>query len=122
MIEENQSVALDVQDISLRYLSSNNTFGASSKLILDSLSLKVYEGETLGLVGKNGCGKSTLLRLLAGILAPTTGSVLQPTPKTISLLAIGLGFNAWLHCLGSSALAPLPWLLCLGSSALARLP
>lgn len=96
MIEENQSVALDVQDISLRYLSSNNTFGASSKLILDSLSLKVYEGETLGLVGKNGCGKSTLLRLLAGILAPTTGSVLQPTPKTISLLAIGLGFNVQL--------------------------
>ena len=96
MKNNTQTVALDVQNISLRYLDGQNSLDASSKLVLDSLSLKVYEGETLGLIGKNGSGKSTLLRVLAGILAPTTGSIHLPTPKTISLLALGLGFNVHL--------------------------
>ncbi|MEM9011886.1 MAG: oligopeptide/dipeptide ABC transporter ATP-binding protein [Pseudomonadota bacterium] len=42
---------------------------------VDTVSLSVAEGETLGLVGESGCGKSTLGRLAAGILAPDAGSV-----------------------------------------------
>ena len=37
--------------------------------------LKVAPGESVAVVGPSGCGKTTLLHLLAGILAPASGSV-----------------------------------------------
>lgn len=43
---------------------------------VDSVSLKVIEGEMLGLVGPNGSGKSTLIKIMLGIARPTSGKVL----------------------------------------------
>jgi len=43
---------------------------------IDDVSLSVRKGEVVGLVGESGCGKSTLGRVVAGILPPTSGSVL----------------------------------------------
>jgi ABC-2 type transport system ATP-binding protein len=42
---------------------------------VDDLSFAVQAGEVLGLVGPNGAGKTTTLRCLAGIIAPSKGSV-----------------------------------------------
>ena len=42
---------------------------------VDTVSLTVNEGETLGLVGESGCGKSTLGRLLIRLLPATTGTI-----------------------------------------------
>ena len=43
---------------------------------VNGLDLKIYRGETLGLVGESGCGKSTLGRLLAKLEEPTAGTIL----------------------------------------------
>ena len=40
---------------------------------VDSLELNVDEGEVLGFLGPNGAGKTTTIRMLAGIIAPTSG-------------------------------------------------
>jgi tungstate transport system ATP-binding protein len=42
---------------------------------LDSVNLDVAEGECLGVIGQSGSGKTTLLKILAGLEAPTTGSI-----------------------------------------------
>lgn len=42
---------------------------------VEKLSFDVGPGEVLGLVGPNGAGKTTTLRALAGIIAPTSGSI-----------------------------------------------
>jgi len=42
---------------------------------VDGVSLAVFRGETLGLVGESGCGKSSLARAVAGLLSPTAGDL-----------------------------------------------
>jgi oligopeptide/dipeptide ABC transporter ATP-binding protein len=42
---------------------------------VDGLDLKIYKGETIGLVGESGCGKSTTGRLILRLLEPTEGKI-----------------------------------------------
>lgn len=43
--------------------------------VLNNVDISISPGQIVGIVGENGSGKSTLLEILAGILAPTRGSV-----------------------------------------------
>ena len=45
------------------------------RVLLDDVSFRVGEGATAALIGPNGAGKTTLMRLVAGDLAPQSGSV-----------------------------------------------
>jgi NitT/TauT family transport system ATP-binding protein len=49
--------------------------GRSEVVALDGVSLSVAPGEFVCLIGASGCGKSTLLSLVAGLEAPTSGTV-----------------------------------------------
>lgn len=45
------------------------------RLVLDNINLKLHAGEIVSLLGTSGSGKSTLLRIIAGLVAPSSGSV-----------------------------------------------
>jgi putative ABC transport system ATP-binding protein len=62
--------------IELREISKTVKSGAEPLTILHSLSLTIPRGQFVAVVGPSGSGKSTLLGLIAGLDAPTSGSVL----------------------------------------------
>ena len=61
--------------------------GHGDRTLFADLGLVVAPGDVIGLVGQNGAGKSTLLRLLAGLDAPTDGTVaVSPPDATVGYL------------------------------------
>ncbi|MCU5480535.1 ABC-2 type transport system ATP-binding protein [Bacillus sp. TE9106W] len=48
---------------------------ATSKRVIDDISLAIKEGEFVGYLGPNGAGKSTTIKMLSGVLTPTSGEV-----------------------------------------------
>ncbi len=64
----------EISDLGFQYPQEKSAHGVAPRLI-ENLSFSIKPGERIGVVGKNGRGKSTLLKLLAGELAPSSGSV-----------------------------------------------
>lgn len=60
--------------IALSLINVTKRYGATP--ILDGLSLGLFQGEKVGLIGRNGAGKTTLFRLLSGDESPDTGEVI----------------------------------------------
>jgi ABC-type glutathione transport system ATPase component len=72
-----QEIALELCALSRTFSIGGGLFRAARPFqAVNEVSLRLYRGETLGLVGESGCGKSTLAKMLLGLLAPSTGSVL----------------------------------------------
>ena len=63
-----------------------------SKIAIDNISLRLVEGERLGIVGRNGAGKSTLLHMIAGITEPTSGAI-HINGKVTSIMTLGIGLR-----------------------------
>ncbi|MFN3265638.1 MAG: ABC transporter ATP-binding protein [Deinococcales bacterium] len=68
------SVVLEVKNLSKKY---------GSRAAVDDISFQLRQGEVVGFLGPNGAGKTTTMRMIAGLIAPTSGEVKlleQPVP------------------------------------------
>ncbi len=92
-MSKNRDAILELDQVSLSYHSGKKSFDHGKHHVLKDVSMQLYDGETLGIIGRNGVGKTTLLRVMAGILAPSKGRVNMQLGKTAALLTLGLGFK-----------------------------
>ncbi|MCX2744506.1 ABC transporter ATP-binding protein [Mangrovivirga sp. M17] len=69
---------IEVKNLKTYFPVREGIFKKSKEVIkaVDDVSFKVFEGETLGLVGESGCGKTTLGRSMMRLIEPTEGEVL----------------------------------------------
>jgi ATP-binding cassette, subfamily B, bacterial CvaB/MchF/RaxB len=63
------AVTIEARDLAFRY-------GPGERDVLDGVSFRIEAGESVAIAGPSGCGKTTLLKLLAGLLEPTSGTIL----------------------------------------------
>lgn len=79
-MNENNKKLVEMLQISKHFKVSEGTLKA-----VDQVSLDIYKGETLGLVGESGCGKSTLGKVLMGIYPATSGTILYHGKEDIAI-------------------------------------
>lgn len=75
-----KNLLLDIKDLKVHFniaAKSAWPWSKPSKLkAVDGVNVRLYEGETLGVVGESGCGKSTFARAIVGLVEATDGEVL----------------------------------------------
>lgn len=101
---EKKQVAIAVKDVKKIYKLYDKpsdrlkeTFGLAKNkhkehYALSGVSMNIYQGETVGIIGTNGSGKSTILKIITGVLSPTSGEVVT-NGRISALLELGAGFN-----------------------------
>jgi ABC-2 type transport system ATP-binding protein len=92
LLRHNASVELKVRFLSALHRSRRPSVERFQAL--KQVSLRIADGQAIGLVGRNGSGKSTLLKIIAGIHRPTSGRLLVARDARISsMIELGVGFH-----------------------------
>jgi oligopeptide transport system ATP-binding protein len=75
----NTQPLIAIKDLKVHFPLAGESFFRRARRVVkavDGVSLDIYPGETLGLVGESGCGKSTLGRAILRLTEPTSGQIL----------------------------------------------
>lgn len=88
----NSNLWKNIDTISLLSISYN--YPGTSKKILNDISLKINQGEMVGIIGRTGAGKSTLIDLILGLLTPSKGKI------QINSIDINQNLRHWQRQLG----------------------
>jgi lipopolysaccharide transport system ATP-binding protein len=91
----NRKLAISVRNLGVSYWIKRGALRHKRFWALEDISFDLYRGESLGVIGKNGAGKSTLLRILAGVMSPDRGEIVNHG-VSCSLLSLSLGFLPYL--------------------------
>jgi peptide/nickel transport system ATP-binding protein len=73
--------AVSIRDVSVRFTGANR----QPVMAVEQVSLDVQPGDLLCLVGESGCGKTTLGKVMAGLVAPTSGDLVVGGSSLVSL-------------------------------------
>ena len=66
--ETSDGKSVQLADVAFKYLGTND-------FVFEHVNVEIPSGSKVAVVGETGCGKSTLLKIIAGLLAPDSGSV-----------------------------------------------
>lgn len=98
---------IEVKDVTMKFTIASDRVSSLKEFVVNLLkhkvkyekfealshvSLDVYPGDVVGLIGHNGAGKSTMLKIISGILKPTEGSV-TVNGNIAPMLELGSGFD-----------------------------
>lgn len=86
------TAAITIDDATVRFDSS---------IALDHITTRMEPGRSVAVIGPNGSGKTTLLRLVAGLLAPTSGTVSVPVDALVGYVSQHANQPAWLPLTGA---------------------
>jgi lipopolysaccharide transport system ATP-binding protein len=82
---------VSLEDVGLYFRQRTGLLKHRDFWALKKVSLNLYHGETLGVVGRNGAGKTSLLKVIAGVISPNRGCIINNGYRA-SLLSLQLGF------------------------------
>ena len=71
MSNEEKKLLLETRELKKYFKTGSGMLHA-----VDSINIKLYQGETIGVVGESGCGKSTLGRTILKLIEPTSGQII----------------------------------------------
>ncbi len=96
-LDTDRPLQMSLRNVGISYpLGAPKLFRRRPRLsVIEDLTLDIYKGDSVGIVGRNGAGKSTLLRVLAGAMKPDHGEIHRYARRSM-LLTLKLGFLPYL--------------------------
>jgi NitT/TauT family transport system ATP-binding protein len=96
-----QSTLIDIRGVCRSFPKGSG----EDLLVLENVDLRIQSGEIVGLLGRSGSGKSTLLRIIAGLIAPSSGAatcrgeIIAGPPNGVAMVFQSFALFPWLTVL-----------------------